>query len=193
MPSAISPHHFAEEFNRPLNLDEKIEIFIDRVQGWQIDPARAMAGKAIPHRGFAQLLIVISIFEMIGKYRSGFLGEGKSAQYFKEGLRWIFPEISANDSAVLDLFYTSIRNGLYHLGITRPNVVFIDTIPGSFGFHEERQALAISPDRFVEDIDIRFQVYARELRDPVNKELRTAFEQRFNDDNMWKPNKKNAA
>jgi hypothetical protein len=192
MPFAISPNHSAEEFDHPLNLNEKIEIFIDRVQGWQIGPARAMVDKAIPHRGFAQLLIVISFFEMLGKYRAGFLGEGKSAQYFKEGLRWIFPAIGEKDTAVLDSFYTSIRNGLYHLGITMPNVMIIDAIPGSFGFNEERQALAISPDRFVEDINVRFQIYASELRDPVNKELRAAFERRFDDDNMWKPKSKKA-
>ena len=189
MPFAISPNYSIEDFKYPLNLEQKIEVFIDRVQGWQIEPARAMASKDIPHRGFAQLLIVISFFEMIGKYRAGFLGEGKSAQYFKEGLRWVFYEINEEYTAVLDLFYTSIRNGLYHLGLTRPNVIFINSLPGSFGYNEERQALAINSDRFVEDIEIRFQVYAKELRDPANKKLRAAFEQRFDDDNIWEPKK----
>jgi len=193
MSFAISPKHTAEQFDHPLNLDEKIEIFIARVQGWQIQPALDMQSHSIPHRGFAQLLIVSSFFEMIGKYRAGFTGEHNSAKYFKEGLRWTFPEIDDRDVQVLDAFYTSIRNGLYHLGLTRPNVVLIDSIPGSFGFNEELQVLAISPDRFVEDINIRFQAYTKELRDLANTELRAAFEKRFDDDNSWVPIKKGAA
>jgi len=193
MSFAISPKHTSEQFDHPPNLDEKIEIFIARVQGWQIQPALDMQSHSIAHRGFAQLLIVISFFEMVGKYRAGFIGEGRSAKYFKEGLHWTFPEIDERDMQILDSFYTSIRNGLYHMGLTRPNVIIIDAIPGSFGFNEEHQALAISPDRFVEDINIRFCAYAEELRNPANTALRDAFEKRFDDDSLWKPIKRDAA
>lgn len=187
MSFAISPIHTLEQFDHLPNLNEKIEIFIARVQGWQIQPALDMQSRSIANRGFAQLLIVISFFEMIGKYRAGFIGEKSSGKYFKEGLRWTFPKISEQDTQILDSFYTSIRNGLYHIGITAPNVIIIDAIPGSFGFNEEHRALAISPDRFVDDINIRFRVYAEELRNPANIELREAFEKRFDYDNKWMP------
>jgi len=45
--------------------------------------------------------------------------------------------------------------------------------------------LAIDPDLFVDDIRIRFEAYASELRDPKNSELRLAFEQRFDDDDSY--------
>jgi hypothetical protein len=190
---AISPKHTSDQLDHPLTLNEKIEIFIARVQGWQIQPALDMQNHSIAHRGFAQLFIVISFFEMVGKYRAGFIGEGWSAKYFKEGLRWTFPEIKEQDVQVLDAFYSSVRNGLYHLGITKPNVVLIDSVPGSFGFNEELQLLAISPDRFVEDINIRFQAYAIELQNPANAEIRAAFEKRFDDNDSWEPINKKAA
>lgn len=183
MSFAISPIHYAEDFEGDLSIDEKIEVFIARVKGWQIQPAIDMKEKQIPHRGFAQLLIVTSYFEMIGKYRAGFLDEGKSGYYFKEGFLYTFPELTENEKKLLDTFYISVRNGLYHVGITKPNVIIYDGIPGSFGYNEDLGTLALSPDRFVEDISIRFDSFAEELHNPSNQELRDNFEARFDQDN----------
>jgi hypothetical protein len=185
MAFAISPDHTTESFKGELSTDEKIEVFISRVRGWQITPALAMQEKKIPHRGFAQLLIVVSYFEMLGKYMAGFIGEGKSGAFFKEGFLYTFPDLPDDEKALLDTFYRNIRNGLYHVGMTRPNVLIFDGIPGSFGFHEESGALVISPDRFVEDILIRFEHFASELRNPENQELRINFVARFDSDNAF--------
>jgi hypothetical protein len=175
----FSPHTGSD---RQLRLDEKIEFFIRRTVRLQIQPAIDMQSRDIPNRGFAQLLIVLSIFEMIGKYRAGFVGEGDSAKYFKEGLRWTFLEIPDTEVALFDAFYKSVRCGLYHAGMTRPNVYLVSGRPGSFGFVASANMLAIDPDLFVDDVRIRFNAYANELRDPKNSELRLAFERRFDDD-----------
>jgi len=183
MSFAISPKHDAEDFEGNLSIDEKIDIFIARVKGWQIQPAMDMREKQIPHRGFAQLLIVTSYFEMIGKYRAGFLDEGKSSYYFKEGFLYTFPDLPEDEKKLLDTFYRSVRNELYHVGITKPNVIIFDGIPGSFGYNEDLGRLALSPDLFVEDIAIRFDSFVKELCDPSNQELRSNFEARFDYDN----------
>jgi len=187
MSFAISPEHKAEDFEGELSLDHKIDVFIARVRGWQINPALAMRDQKIPHRGFAQLLIVTSYFEMIGKYRAGYTGEHQSGKYFKEGLLYTFPDLPEDERELLDAFYKSIRNGLYHVGMTTPNVIIYDDIPKSFGYHDESGAIAISPDKFVEDIMIRFEDFAKELKDVTNKQLRENFEKRFDSDNTWKP------
>ena len=67
----FSPHIGSD---RQFSLDEKIEFFVHRTVRLQIQPAIDMQSRDIPNRGFAQLLIVLSIFEMIGKYRAGFVG-----------------------------------------------------------------------------------------------------------------------
>ncbi len=175
----FSPHTGSD---RQLSLDEKIEFFVRRTVRLQIQPAIEMQSRDIPNRGFAQLLIVLSVFEMIGKYRAGFVGEGGSAKYFKEGLRWTFHEISDAEVALLNTFYKSVRCGLYHAGMTRPNVYLVSGSPGSLGFVASANMLAIDPDLFVNDVRIRFDAYASELRDPRNIELRLAFERRFDDD-----------
>lgn len=124
---------------------------------------------------------------MIGKYRAGFVGEGDSAKYFKERLLYIFPELTSEEQSVRDAFYKGVRTGLYHVGMTQPNVIIYNGIPGSFGFHEDMGSLALNPDQLVEDISIRFGVFADELLDPSNNELRANFEARFDDDNSWGP------
>ena len=183
MTFAISPEHNSDDFEGELSIDDKIEVFIARVKGWQIQPAMDMREKRIPHRGFAQLLIVTSYFEMIGKYRAGFVGEGSSGKYFKEGLLYTFPDLPEEEKKLLDAFYKSVRNGLYHVGMTKPNVIIFDGIPKSFGYHDESGAIALSPDRFVEDISIRFDAFADELRDKSNEILRSNFQARFDSDN----------
>ena len=168
--------------DRPLSLDEKIEFFVNRTVDLQIQPAIDMQIQNILNRGFAQMLIVLSIFEMIGKYRAGFVDEGSSAKYFKEGLRWTFHEISDAEIALLKTFYKSVRCGLYHAGMTRPNVYLVSGMPGSFGFMAKTNMLAIDPDLFVDDVRIRFNAYASELRNPENSDLRLAFERCFDYD-----------
>jgi hypothetical protein len=183
MPFAISPVHISSDFDYPLSLNNKIEVFIARVNGWQIGPALDFRDNNIPHRGFAQLLIVSSYFEMIGKYRGGFTGENSSYKYFKEGLLYTFPEISPDENDLLKAFYKSVRNGLYHVGMTKSNVILDDSVQGSFGYSHELNYIRISPDRFVEDIQIRFNIFTEELLNPKNVNLRENFEKRFDSDN----------
>lgn len=193
MSLAISPIHNVDSIQWPLTLDQKIEIFVARVKGWQIQPALDMKEKEIPHRHFAQLAIITSYFEMIAKYKDGYLGEGDSGKYFRLGFLYTFQkDLSSIDQEILDAFYYRVRNGLYHFGITRHKVLLLSGIPGSFGFEQELGQLVIDPDRFVEDIAIRFNIFAQELRNPENIELRRNFEARFDHDNELdgKPAKK---
>ena len=187
MPFAISPEHMSGDFGEELTFDDRIDIFVARVKGWQIQPALEMRERDIPNRGFAQLHIVISYFEMVGKHRAGFIGEGQSGRYFKEGLLYTFPDIQANEVDLLDALYKKVRNGLYHVGMTMPNVVLADESPGSIGYHEDSGAVALNPDTLVEDISIRFEVFSEELRDRNNESLRCNFVARFDSDNGLVP------
>jgi hypothetical protein len=70
------------------------------------------------------------------------------------------------------------------MAFTRPflrtKVILFDKIPDSIGFHREKGELVTNPDRFVNDISIRFEAYSQELRKPTNIELRRNVEARFN-------------
>lgn len=180
---AISPKHTTLDFPDGWTTNDKIDVFIARIDGWQIGIAKEIIQKGIPHRGFALLHIIFSYFEMLGKYLYGYLGDDRSGLYFRKGVKATFPEIGADEEALMDILYKSVRNGLYHIGMTKINVQLRDDIPGSIAFHAQKRLLAISPDRLVQDIDIRFHDYATELKDPSKTELRRNFESRFDYDN----------
>ena len=179
---AISPKHTTLDFPNGWTLEDKIDVFAARIEGWQIGIAKEIIQKDIDHRGFALLHIVFSYFEMLGKYLDGYIGR-ESKKYFRKGVKATFPEIGTEEEIFLDLLYSSVRSGLYHVGMTKINVVLIDNISGSIGFNAESKLLAISPDRLVEDLDIRFHQYLGELRNPTNVKLRENFERRFDYDN----------
>lgn len=186
MPFAISPVHNLEDFPDGLDLSAKIEVFIARVEGWLLGPAIEMIKVGIGYRAFALLAVVTSYFEMIAKYSDGFLGERSSGLYFKKGLKLVFPEMSLpEDEPLLDGICDRVRNGLYHVGMTKPKVILIDADPekGSIGYQPATDLIAIAPDTLVEDLRIHFAGFAHSLRSQENSQLRANFEARFDLDN----------
>ncbi len=179
---AISPKHTTLDFPDGWTLENKIDVFVARIEGWQIGIAKEIISKEIPHRGFALLHIIFSYFEMIGKYINGYTGNDKSGLYFRKGVMATFPEIPEDQGEFLSTLYSSVRNGLYHLGMTKINVMLRDDIPGSIGYNP-KGGVAISPDRLVEDLEIRFHDYITELRNPEKVQLGGNFEKRFDFDN----------
>jgi hypothetical protein len=157
---SLSPRHTSEDFNGGWTLDDKIEVFIARIEGWQLGVAEEMVNKKIAHRGLALLHILFSYFEMIEKYQDGFTEEGKSQYYFRRGVRATFTEIEPQDEEFLHNLYQSVRNGLFHAGMPRSNVILSNDTPGSLGHRLGTNLLAINPDVLVNDLRIRFSEYA---------------------------------
>jgi hypothetical protein len=184
MKFAISPIHTTDDFPAGFSLEGKIDVFSARIEGWQLGIALALEEKQIPHRGFAILHILLSLFEMIGKYREGYLGNSKSKYYFKLGAQFVFQkDLGPEQETFLEALYKNVRSGIYHIGMTSPQVLLVDEIPGSIGFQSGTRAIAISPDKLAIDLTVRFRDYIGELRNPQNVELRLNFEKRFDYDN----------
>jgi len=187
MSFAISPIHNLEDFPQGLTLDDKIEVFIARVDGWLFGPAKDMISIGIGYRGVALLVMVISYFEMIAKYEDGFIGERMSGHYFKRELKLVFPEMTIpDDEEPISAFYWRIRNGMYHMGMTKPKIILVDPDfgPGSIGYEEITGMIAVAPDTLVEDLAIHFTHFAELLINQDNNTLRANFERRFDIDNQ---------
>lgn len=194
---AISPEHLSSDFTGAF--DQKIDIFVSVIEGWRLNVAKTMRDKDVPQCGFAQVAIVASYFEVIAKYRDGFMGEGrwagtgkgKSEFYFKEGVKRIFPEIDQfppqAQEALLDLMYDRVRCGLYHSGMTGKGVILSWDTPGVVGYDSGRDMAIINPDILVDELRRDLHIYESELRDANNVELRTNFERRFDLDFGVKP------
>ena len=89
----ISPNFKDDDFPSGMSIEQKIKVFADRVNGWQLNIAQQCADN-ITHSGFAVLHIVVSYFEMIAKFKDGFTKDGKSEEYFRKGFDNVFPSLS---------------------------------------------------------------------------------------------------
>ena len=193
----ITPNFQNTDFNWPLSLDNKIEIFLDRTIGWQLNIADKIINgerdnqgnvisSGIPHSGFAVLHIVLSYFEMIAKYQDGFAQNGQSGQYFREGVLSVFPQLQNHPQnildGVLDTIYRGVRCGLYHSGMTDPRVVLTGDIDVAMVFDAQNQRLIINPHLLVPALSTHLRAYGNQLRNPANTQLRNNFEQRFDFD-----------
>jgi hypothetical protein len=186
MKLAISPKHTADDFKDGMTLDQKIEVFIESVRGWHLGVAKEMTDKDIANRAFAQLHIVTSYFEMIAKYREGFIGEGQSEKHFKKGVQSVFPIIDPWPQNVSDdlltLLYKKVRNGLYHVGMILPGVILSWDPPFPMQYDHQNKVLIINPNKLIEALQNHFEEYAAELSNPSNVETRINFEKRFDSD-----------
>ena len=111
----ISWKHDDATFHGALTFDQKIEVFYERIWGWQLHVAeiclnggRSHDGRdtaeAIPHSAFAAMQIMLSYFEMIAKYEDGFVPktpkQGESPKYFKRGVQSVFPALESQQPHV---------------------------------------------------------------------------------------------
>ena len=173
---ALSPKYSTRDFPdfpNGMTLENKIDVFEDRIYGWQIRIAKKIIRHEIDHAGLALLQIVVCYFEMLGIYLSGYIGDHRSPSNFKIGFRATFPEIGAREEEFLNTFYDSVRNGLYHIGLPKAGVILHCGDHGSVGFLPGTRNLVVCPDALVDDIDIKFHKYINDLHNPENAELKT--------------------
>lgn len=189
----VSFHYQDTDFTWPLSLDDKIDIFVDRVYGWQLDIADQCINSItrpdgnitnpIPGAGFAALHIVLSYFEMVGKFRDGYVKKGKSEYYFREGMFAVFPMLRTFPPTfvdkLLEILYSGGRCGLYHGGMTDPHVIITGEISNPLSLDEQNDILIINPHKLIPAMKDHLAAYAAELRDPNNGQLRRNFELRF--------------
>ena len=185
----ITPKHLFSDFTLPLTIEQKITIFFERVDGWQLKIADLLTGGVYDKRGnlidisetaYAVLHIVFSFFEMIAKYEEGYTGK-ESTHYFKKGMKSIFPE-SENYPELLNQLYDGVRCGLYHCGQTNSRVFIDSNLEKAIGFTKHKKVY-INPRNLVKDLREYLNDYVQKLRNIKNQQLRNNFQNRFDFDN----------
>jgi hypothetical protein len=193
MPISVSPTITNDHFpNWPnLTLDDKIRIFVDRVNGWQLDVAYSMAQQQYPFRWVALLFILVSYFEMIGKYscypktrnKNGKLVGKDSAKFFESGFRTVFPDLKRGRKEITQRFWIRVRNGLYHAGNIQTGVIADFRFPEPLGWESRYKLIGINPDLLAGKLRQHFKEYSDRLRNPRELTLRRRFEARYDLDN----------
>lgn len=180
----ISPNFQDIDFPSGLSLDQKIEIFADRVKGWQLGIAQQCADN-IAHSGFAVLSIIVSYFEMIAKFRDGCIKKTDSERYFKDGVYWVFPPLRNYDpqtaDALLGKLYDEVRCSLYHGGTTGRNIVLTSETPTNapIELSMDLTTMFINPHKLIPLLQNHFRMYLSQLRDHNEQDLRSKFAARF--------------
>ncbi|GBE20092.1 MAG TPA: hypothetical protein ENG87_04575 [Candidatus Pacearchaeota archaeon] len=161
----------------PSNINTKILVYEDRVKEWFLEVGRKL--KQDNEAGFIILQVALSYIEGNQQYRKGKSSDRKSKEFFKEGMKQIFPEIIKTENAdtLLNMFYKQVRCGLFHDGITGRFV----TISGEFlnALEISDIEMKINPHRLLDGIIEDFDNYIILLKDEKNLVLRRNFEVRF--------------
>lgn len=183
----VSPNYRDTDFFRPLSLDDKITIFTDRISGWQLEIAekcingeKDSSGNIVTQllvgAGFATLSIVLSYFEMIAKYQDGYRNTNRSKQYFKKGVRSVFPILGTYSQAIvnnlLNALYKGARCGLYHNAITNSKILLTGDVSYPLGYDSSTHRLIINPHLLVPALKSHLANYERESRNNTNVQLR---------------------
>ena len=180
----LSPKYQDADFGAQLTLDDKISIFLDRTDGWQLSIAAQC--EPIGHSAFAVLHIVLSYFETVAKYQDGFTRHGQSAHYFKRGVEEVFPTIAQIPAyvrdAILSDLYSGARCGLYHAGMTAAHISVGLLDGGDILYDPNNRTITIDPYQLTKTLRAHLVAFGARLRDPANAELRTKFQQRFDYD-----------
>jgi hypothetical protein len=187
----FSPKYHSENCPSPdkWDLGLKINIFEDRVMGWFLKFAEKLSQD--PDAGYAILSIVLSHFEMIDLYKTGTTKDIEDALKGKRPSEPSKSHFFAGVDSVADFakwpsadlenmkkrLYEAFRCGIYHAGMTRPDVLVTEApkVTNLYEFHGS--TLIIKPRMLLSDVRHHFGAYLDGLR---NGKLAAEFERRFN-------------
>ncbi len=181
------------------DIAKKIDIFFEKIWGWNLYPADLIIRgglkhdktgdvAAIPESGFACLQVVLSYFEMIGRYVEGDLSTGQSKELFIRGFRFVFPEVDAMPyhatQQFLSTLYAGGRCGLYHMSMTGQGIAISgDPALAVVSYDPADKQIIINPIKLPAVLIGNLKSYCERLRDTAEVNLRGNFEKRFDKGN----------
>jgi hypothetical protein len=189
--SWLSWKHQRRDFKPPVPFDKKVDLFYERLFGWQLDVADhcingGSGSPAIPHSAFAALQILLSYFETIGKYEAGYTGDHASKTHFKRGLRSVFPRLlrmpQADFDELADHLYDAARCGLYHASQTGRGILLARQ-RSPLRFVRRTKVITLDPHRLPALLKHHLDSYRKKLLGGRDPSLVAAFEARFALDN----------
>lgn len=188
----MSEHHISPRFMAskasPGSFDDWVDIWEDRVWGWQLEHAENLLQQG-PNAALAALHLAVAFIEPYEVFRTGQSSQGRSKRYFVTGFNRLFqgvqPPLSpAQLDAVADAIYVEVRCGLFHGGMTGTRVYLTNDVPGIKVQLDPKtntvQQVLLNPAVFVQGVVTEFRSFVARLRDPADPEhaaLKQNFEQ----------------
>jgi hypothetical protein len=157
------------------NIEHKIRIFERQVNGWFLDQASSLLEEEDEDNGFVILMIATSYIEGIEQYRQGKSSHNsRSKSFFKKGIKRIF-QVDSNDYKRLDIFYSELRCGLFHNGMTGAYIRIHSEINDKPIDFSDSKIIKINQKLFLEKVKGDFEQYLSDLKDTTKTELRNNF------------------
>lgn len=190
-----APMELLAERRRPWALDDMLDLFESRVDVWQLGPAVGMLKQietqpnpsVWAHTAYALLAVVFTYFEMIGKtLNPSSQPSGTAGPDFSSGFCDVYPEFVSRMADVAG-FRDRVRNGMYHLGYTKNNLLIHNApqvTPADF-FVDRGQAAnpvyLVNPHQVTRTVVAHFPTFLQRLRNPEPQfnEFRTRFRSFF--------------
>ncbi|MGA8832334.1 MAG: hypothetical protein WB554_12065 [Desulfomonilaceae bacterium] len=186
LPEFYSLNFHSANYKKPSEWtkEDKISVFLDRVEGWQLGIADLLS-ITIPSAGWPVLRLLFSHFEMIAKYQHGFVKNGESSRHFKLGLESVFGKeefFSDHLKSLISTIYEEGRCSLYHGGSLGPNMKLLYHLRVPMCINTNQIGVILNPRLFTIFIRRHLYVYIAKLTEEAAQKggkLLTNFEKRF--------------
>ena len=183
---SISPHFTRDKVRNKPSIDDKIDVYEDRLQGWVFDHAMWLLSSSYPlseHAHMAVLLLTNAYFEQTWCYRVGRESDGNEFTFFKEGFNDVFGITPEHSGKMSGVFWSEVRSKLSHEGLPGSRVIVDTTLKGplAYTFNDRLKigSIVINPRLFLETLHAHFRSFVSQLRDQSQVELRKRFETFF--------------
>jgi len=140
------------------NEKNKILIYKDRVYGWFLEIADSLRNNR--DSGFVILHIATAYIEGNQQLREGKSSVNGSKAFFIKGVKRIFNKATISDKLLGD-YYSQIRCGLFHDGMTKERVSLSGEYPQPLSYM--RGIILVNPFLYLEKIKEDFKQYIDEL------------------------------
>ena len=166
-----------EHLNPEDDIEDKIRIFERQVNGWFLERASTLLEEE--DNGFVILMVATAYIEGVEQCRRGRPSNMReSSTFFEEGVKRIFGIKSHFDDKFSEL-YRELRCGLFHNGMTGPNIRINSTIYNKAIDFTEGNIIKINQKLFLEKVKEDFNKYLTDLRDTTKTALRDNFDKMY--------------
>lgn len=159
------------------DIEVKISIYEDRVNGWFLDFARKLTKEK--NSEFVVLMICVNYLEGNQQFREGRTSsKGKSTEVLKRALKRIFPNTNEN---ILNYLIDKVRHGLFHDGMTKKGALlkYGLSVPFFTFKTNEGEWITLDPSLFLKEVQKDFEEYIYILKNKENKIERENFEKHY--------------
>ena len=173
----VSPNYTEADKGSTPSPDDLVEVFRDRVDGWQLAIAEEMLRQIedsptyprMRHAGYALISVVFSYFEMVGQCVKTPGTKTRPTADFVAGFEDVYPGWQGR-TADIETIYDRIRCGMFHNGYTKRGVYIDGEYTATFELRNG--VVLLNPHLLVRDLRSHFTAFTARLESSASTDLR---------------------